>query len=388
MVLIQILVTVNIILVCWLLVQNKLGKGKSVNKAETEALKEYLTEQRRMEERLQQSHYQLMGVLGENNERVLERYGQFERIIGEQLLQHGHLLSDQMEKRLNQIENRVSERLDQSFERANETFQNILVRLAKIDEAQRKIESLSGDIVSLQHLLSDKKSRGTFGEVQLYQIISAVFGEKNDQVYKMQHQLSNGMIVDAMLFAPQPLGNLPIDSKFPLENYQRMMDRELDESVRDSAKRQFKIDIKKHIDDIADKYIAAEESSDQAVMFLPAEAIFAEINAYHPDLVAFSQTRRVWLVSPTTFMSTLTTIQVILNNLERDRHALVIQQELNKLGEEFKRYKGRWDKLSRHIETVSKDVKDIHITTEKIGNRFESISNVELDFMDKNEELK
>ena len=149
---------------------------------------------------------------------------------------------------------------------------------------------------------------------------------------------------------------------------------------RKIATKQFKQDVKKHIDDIAMKYITPEETSDQAILFLPAEAIFAEINAYHIDLIEYAQQRRVWLVSPTTLMSTLTTIQVIINNLERDRHALVIQQELNKLGDEFKRYKERWDKLSKHIDTVSKDVKEIHITTEKIGTRFDSISNVELDF--------
>ena len=216
--------------------------------------------------------------------------------------------------------------------------------------------------------------------MQLYQIMAAVFGEKNDRIYETQYKLSNGTIVDAMLHAPLPMGDLPIDSKFPLENYQRMMDRTLGEVERQLAEKQFKQDVKKHIDDIFNKYVTPQETSDQAVMFLPAEAIFAEINAYHPDLVAYSQRKRVWLVSPTTFMSTLTTIQVILNNLERDQHALIIQQELNKLGDEFKRYKERWDKLSKHIDSVSKDVKEIHITTEKIGTRFDAISNVELDF--------
>ena len=348
-------------------------------------------EQQRMEKRLQDANFQLSGSFNQANERVLERYGQFERVMRDQLNQHTSLVNQQLQSdfsKLNEriefnllrINDKVNERLDQSFNKTNETFQNILVRLAKIDEAQKKIESLSTDIVSLQNLLSDKKSRGTFGEVQLYQIMAAVFGEKNDRIYETQYKLSNGTIVDAMLHAPLPMGDLPIDSKFPLENYQRMMDRTLGEVERQLAEKQFKQDVKKHIDDIFNKYVTPQETSDQAVMFLPAEAIFAEINAYHPDLVAYSQRKRVWLVSPTTFMSTLTTIQVILNNLERDQHALIIQQELNKLGDEFKRYKERWDKLSKHIDSVSKDVKEIHITTEKIGTRFDAISNVELDF--------
>ena len=144
------------------------------------------------------------------------------------------------------INDKVNDRLDQSFNKTNETFQNILMRLAKIDEAQKKIETLSTDIVSLQTLLTDKKSRGTYGEVQLYQILVSVFGEKNNRLYQTQYRLSNGTIVDAILFAPTPLGNLPIDSKFPLENYQKMMDRSLLELERQTATKQFKQDVKKH----------------------------------------------------------------------------------------------------------------------------------------------
>lgn len=391
MTVVYILLIVVIFLLLLILIRQNLYTRSRQNPQLDLQVKQLLEEQQRMEKRLQDANFQLSGSFNQANERVLERYGQFERVMRDQLNQHTSLVNQQLQSdfsKLNEriefnllrINDKVNERLDQSFNKTNETFQNILVRLAKIDEAQKKIESLSTDIVSLQNLLSDKKSRGTFGEVQLYQIMAAVFGEKNDRIYETQYKLSNGTIVDAMLHAPLPMGDLPIDSKFPLENYQRMMDRTLGEVERQLAEKQFKQDVKKHIDDIFNKYVTPQQTSDQAVMFLPAEAIFAEINAYHPDLVAYSQRKRVWLVSPTTFMSTLTTIQVILNNLERDQHALIIQQELNKLGDEFKRYKERWDKLSKHIDSVSKDVKEIHITTEKIGTRFDAISNVELDF--------
>lgn len=386
-----VLLLVVIFLLLLILVRQNLNTRSRINPQIENQVKQLLEEQQRMEKRLQDSNYQLLSSFNQSNERVLERYGTFERALREQLSQHSTSVNQQLQTdftKLNEriefnllrINDKVNERLDQSFNKTNETFQNVLIRLAKIDEAQKKIESLSTDIVSLQNLLSDKKSRGTYGEVQLYQIMASVFGERNDRIYQTQYKLSNGTIVDAMLFAPQPMGNLPIDSKFPLENYQRMIDRDLNEVERQLAEKQFKLDVKKHIDDIYNKYVTPEETSDQAVLFLPAEAIFAEINAYHQDLVSYSQRKRVWLVSPTTFMSTLTTIQIILNNLERDQHALVIQQELNKLGEEFKRYKDRWDKLSKHIDSVSKDVKEIHITTEKIGSRFDAISNVELDF--------
>ena len=388
---IYVLLVVLIVLAFLILIRQNSNTSKRQYSLLEQQIKQIFEEQQRMEQRLQQSNFQMLDTVSQNNERVLERYSQFERTIRSQLLQHSTLvteqlqrdfrkLNEQIEVNLMRINDKVNDRLDQSFNKTNETFQNILMRLAKIDEAQKKIETLSTDIVSLQTLLTDKKSRGTYGEVQLYQILVSVFGENNNRLYQTQYRLSNGTIVDAILFAPTPLGNLPIDSKFPLENYQKMMDRSLLELERQTAMKHFKQDVKKHIDDIAIKYITPEETSDQAILFLPAEAIFAEINAYHIDLIEYAQQRRVWLVSPTTLMSTLTTIQVILNNLERDRHALVIQQELNKLGDEFKRYKERWDKLSKHIDSVSKDVKEIHITTEKIGTRFDSISNVELDF--------
>lgn len=289
-------------------------------------------------------------------------------------------LSEKQEERLNLMNEKVNERLDQNFERTNKTFTNILERLSKIDEAQKKIDSLSMDIVSLQGILTDKKTRGIFGEVNLKHIIASVFGEKNDNIYRLQYPFKNGTIVDCILFAPEPLGTIAIDSKFPLENYRNMVDKNISSFERNKYEKQFKADVKKHIDAISTKYIIPGVTSDQAIMFLPAEAIFAEINAYHPDIIDYAYKKRVWITSPTTLISTLTVIQMLLKNIERDKYTSVIHEELNKLGVEFTRYKDRWDKLSRSIETVSRDVNDIHTTTEKITKRFNSISKVELDF--------
>jgi DNA recombination protein RmuC len=165
-----------------------------------------------------------------------------------------------------------------------------------------------------------------------------------------------------------------------------MADRTLSERDRELATRAFKADMRRHVDDIATKYIIPGETSDQAVLFVPAEAIFAEINAYHQDIVDYAQTKRVWIASPTTLMSLLTTVQVLLRNVERDKYAKVIQDELSKLGAEFARYQERWDKLSRNIDTVHKSVKDIHVTSSKIGKRFEEISHVKLERIDASEE--
>lgn len=288
-------------------------------------------------------------------------------------------LNDKLEQRLIMINEKVNTRLDENFDKTNKTFSSVLERLSKIDEAQKKIDSLSSDIVSLQSVLTDKKSRGIYGEVNLSHILSSVFGEKNDKIYRLQYSFNNGTIADAVLFAPEPLGVVAIDSKFPLENYRIMVDKKRSVAEREQAAKLFKIDVKKHIDAIANKYIIEGVTSNQAIMFLPAEAIFAELNAYHNDIIEYAYKKRVWITSPTTLMSTLTTIEVIIKNIERDKYAKVIASELSKLSIEFSRYKERWDKLSRSIQTVSKDVEDIHTTTEKITKRFDSINKVEID---------
>lgn len=288
-------------------------------------------------------------------------------------------LNDRMEKKLTQINDKVNERLDDNFAKTNRTFTNILERLSKIDEAQKKIDTLSTDIVSLQSILTDKKSRGIFGEINLKHILVSIFGEKNDNVYRLQYTFPNTTIADAVIFAPEPLGTVAIDSKFPLEHYQKMVDKNLPQVDRNIAEKEFKVDVKKHIDAIAIKYIIPGVTSDQAIMFLPAEALFAEINAYHTDLIEYAHKRRVWICSPTTLISTFTIIEVLLKNMERDKYASIIHDELNKLGVEFGRYKERWDKLSRSIETVNKDIENIHVTTDKISKRFDSISKVELE---------
>ena len=286
--------------------------------------------------------------------------------------------TERLDNRLRLINDKVNERLDENFEKTNKTFTNVLERLSKIDEAQKKIDTLSGDIVSLQGVLTDKKTRGVFGEVNLENILSNVFGKNNTKVYQMQYTFNNGTIADSVLFTPEPLGTIAIDSKFPLEHYQIMVDRKNSAEVRNQAEKMFKTDMKKHIDAISSKYIIPGVTSDQAILFLPAEAIFAEVNAYHTDLLEYAYKKRVWITSPTTLISTLTTIQIIIKNIERDKFAKVIHSELRLLDEEFKRYKDRWDKLYRSIETVSKDVKDIHTTTDKITKRFNSINQVEM----------
>ena len=310
---------------------------------------------------------------------IIKEISDFKNDFSHSLTSDFNNQTEKLDTRLRLINDKVNERLDENFERTNKTFTNVLERLTKIDEAQKKIDNLSNDIVSLQGVLTDKKTRGIFGEVNLENILANVFGKNNNKIYQMQYTFNNGTIADSVLFTPEPLGTIAIDSKFPLEHYQIMVDKKNSQELRLQAEKLFKSDMKKHIDAISSKYIIPGVTSDQAILFLPAEAIFAEVNAYHTELLEYAYKRKVWITSPTTLISTLTTIQVILKNIERDKFAKIIHQELSLLDSEFKRYKERWDKLYRSIETVSRDVKDIHTTTDKITKRFNSINQVEME---------
>ena len=293
----------------------------------------------------------------------------------EQMTKRIDVLTNATDKRLQEISGQVEKRLTEGFEKTTKTFSDILQRLALIDDAQKKITELSTNVVSLQEVLNDKRSRGAFGEVQLNGLIRNVLPE---QSFKLQHTLSNGKIADCVLFLPEPTGNVVVDSKFPLESYRKMMDFELAESDRKAAQRQFKIDIKKHINDISGKYLIDNETADGAIMFIPAEAIFAEIHGHQSDLVEYANKKRVWLASPTTLMAILTTARSVLKDEATRKQVHIIQAHLSDLAQDFDRFKSRFANLAKHIDQAAVDVKQIHTSADKISNRFEKIEKVEL----------
>ncbi len=284
-------------------------------------------------------------------------------------------LSKTVDGRLEQIGGKVNERLDEGFKKTNETFVSVMARLATIDEAQKKIDGLTTNMVSLQELLGDKRSRGAFGEVQLEGLVRNIMPP---QSYEMQYTLPNGSRADCVLKLPEPTGMVAVDSKFPLENYHRMFDA-ASPAEKSLAEKQFKADIKKHVDDIASKYIIAEVTSDGAVMFVPAEAVFAEIHAHHPDVVDYAMQRRVWVVSPTTLMAVLNTARAVMKDVETRKQVHIIKDELGKLGREFGRFDERMKKLADHIRQAHEDAQDVHTTSQKISRRFVSIEQVELE---------
>ena len=293
-----------------------------------------------------------------------------------QLIASVETLTKSVDKRLEAITGKVQERLDEGFKKTNQTFISVMERLATIDEAQKKIDGLTTNMVSLQELLGDKRSRGAFGELQLEGLIKNILPPDS---YSFQHTFSKGVRADCVLFLPDPTGTVAVDSKFPMENYQKMFDVNLTDIDKAKAQKQFKLDVKKHINDIASKYIITDETSDGAVMFLPAEAVFAEIHAYHPELIQDAMAKKVWLVSPTTLMAVLNTARAVLKDVETRKQVHIIKSELGKLGKEFDRFDTRMKKLADNIRQAHENAQDVHITSQKITQRFTQIEKVELE---------
>ena len=280
-----------------------------------------------------------------------------------------------VDSRLEQIGGKVSERLDEGFKKTNQTFIDVMARLATIDEAQKKIDGLTTNVVSLQELLGDKRSRGAFGEVQLEALVRNVLPVSS---FAMQYTFENGTRADCALFLPDPTGTVAVDSKFPLENYHRMFDSKLSDAEQLLAEKQFKLDVKKHVDDIANKYIISNVTSDGAVMFIPAEAVFAELHAYHADVIEYAMSKRVWVVSPTTLMAVLNTARAVLKDVETRKQVHVIKEELGKLSKDFGRFDVRMKKLADNIRQAHENAQEVHISSQKITNRFAQIERVEL----------
>jgi DNA recombination protein RmuC len=294
----------------------------------------------------------------------------------EQLGKRVETLTQTTDNRLKEINQQVEKRLAEGFEKTTATFSDVVKRLALIDAAQQKITELSTNVVSLQDILNDKRSRGAFGEVQLSALIRNVLPEQH---FSFQHTLNNGKRADCILFLPEPTGNIVIDAKFPLENFRLLNDSALTLAERTASEAQFKKDIRKHIQDIADKYIIEGETADGAMMFIPAEAVFAEIHARHQDLIDFSHRAKVWMVSPTTMMAVLTTARAVLKDTATRKQLNIIQDHLRMLAKDFVRFQKRMDDVAGHIAKAHSEVDQVHISAKKITARFGQIEKVELE---------
>ena len=326
-------------------------------------------------ERVEQIMRELEKELREDVDKVRQRVDESLERSGRQLGERFKELVATDERRLGEISGRVEERLDKGFEKTTSVFSEVQKRLALIDKAQEEMAALSGNVVSLKEILADKRSRGAFGEVQLSGLITNVMPPNS---YAEQYTFGSGVRADCVLFLPEPTGTLCIDSKFPLESYQVMASPDRSDPERKQAEQQFRQDIKKHIKDIAEKYIIPGETADGAVMFIPAEAVFAEIHARFPDLVETAQQARVWLTSPTTMMAVLTTSRAVLKDAATRKQVHIIQDHLVALSKDFERFQSRMGNLAKHIDQANRDVEEVHTSARKISSRFEKIEKVEL----------
>ena len=284
------------------------------------------------------------------------------------LLQH-------MEKRLQQVNHQMTENLQGSARRTAHSLGELQERLKTIDKAQENITKLSGDVLSLQDILSNKQTRGAFGEIQLNDIVGKALPKDS---YGLQVTLSNGKRADCLIHLPNPPGPIVIDSKFPLEAYEALRRAETQAQLNEAA-RMLRTAVKAHIKAISEKYILEGETADGALMFLPSEAVYAELHANFPELVREGFAARVWIVSPTTCMATLNTMRAILKDARMREQAGAIRRELGLLYADVERLGTRVENLDRHFGQAAKDLSDIKISADKAGRRARRLDNFDFE---------
>ncbi len=314
---------------------------------------------------------QRVQALGEGQERLA---GGLHHVSEAQAKQQTSMLQ-LMEKRLADVQLQMNENLQGSARRTAHSLGELQQRLTAIDKAQENITKLSGDVLSLQDILSNKQTRGAFGEIQLNDIVSKALPSDS---YTLQATLSNGRRADCLIHLPNPPGPIVIDSKFPLEPYEALRNANTDWELNEAA-RQLRTAVKKHIKDISEKYIIEGETADGALMFLPSEAVYAELHANFSELVREGFSARVWIVSPTTCMATLNTMRAILKDARMREQAGAIRRELGLLYQDVDRLGTRVENLDRHFTQAAKDITEIKISADKAGKRARRLDNFDFE---------
>jgi DNA recombination protein RmuC len=291
-------------------------------------------------------------------------------------------LKSTIDQRIASINLIVEERFEKGFKDANTTFIDIAKRVEVIDEAQKNIQLLSQEMISLKNILSNNQARGAFGEYQLSQLLQSVFGV-NDRLYQMQYTLKEGaenVRADAVVFMPKPNGMIPIDSKFPYSAYSQLFEnKELTKEEEQKIITAFGQDVKKHINDISKKYIIPPLTTDYAFMFVPSDGILTLLHSKLVNIVEYAREKNVTIVSPTTIIPLLSSFKAFIIDSERNKYTSLITEELIKLSKEFNRFSDDWLKLSRAIDSVKKNSDQVNTRVEKIHNRFHDIKNVGLE---------
>lgn len=280
-----------------------------------------------------------------------------------------------MEQRLAEVQRQMGESLHGTATRTAHSLGELQQRLETIDKAQANIEKLSGNVLGLQDILSNKQTRGAFGEIQLHDIVLKALPSDS---YTMQATLSNGRRADCLIHLPNPPGPIVIDSKFPLEAYEALR-RAQGQADLDLAARQLRQAVRTHIKAISERYILEGETADGALMFLPSEAVYAELHANFPELIRDGFAARVWIVSPTTCMATLNTMRAVLKDARMREQAGAIRKELALLYQDVSRLGDRVANLDRHFGQAAKDIEEIRISSEKAGRRARRLDNFDFE---------
>ncbi|PCI33491.1 MAG: DNA recombination protein RmuC [Alphaproteobacteria bacterium] len=278
-------------------------------------------------------------------------------------------------ERLDKVSQRMGDSLEKGSKTTTDALGDLKAKLAVIDQAQKNITELSSQMMSLQDILDNKQARGAFGEIQLNDLVSQILPPS---AYEFQAQMSNGRRADCLIKLPNPPGSIVVDAKFPLESYHLLRNAKDDGEKRTAISR-FKADILKHVKDISEKYIINGETAESALMFLPSEAVYAELHANFSDVVTKSYRAKVWIVSPTTLMATLNTVRAVLKDARMREQAGVIQKEVTTLLQDVVRLDGRVEKLRIHFNQADKDIALIETSSRKVMSRGEKIENLQLE---------
>ncbi|MEQ9590474.1 MAG: DNA recombination protein RmuC [Parvibaculaceae bacterium] len=309
------------------------------------------------------------------NQALNERLDAVSQRLNQSLTENTQKTNQTLNERLEKVSKNLTETSLKNREQLGEQLGMLNTRLAVIGEAQKKLDSLTTEVVGLQEVLGNKQARGAFGEIQLNDLVTSALPPS---AYSFQTPLSNKSRPDCLIKLPNPPGSIAVDSKFPLDSYRRLVDAS-DETAKLAATRQLRTDVQKHIKDISEKYIIPGETAESALMFLPSEAVYAELHARFADVVDQGYKARVWIVSPTTLMATLNTVRAVLKDAQMREQAHVIQAEVGKLLEDVSRLDARVDKLKGHFAQAEKDIRDIETSTAKITRKGERIKEVELE---------
>jgi DNA recombination protein RmuC len=282
---------------------------------------------------------------------------------------------ENLDTRLANVSERVGQSIEQTQEKTGKNLLELRERLSVIDAAQNNIKALAGEVSGLQSVLSNKQARGAFGEKQMQDLIRTFLPPR---AYDFQATLSNKSRVDALIYMPEGHGDVAVDSKFPMESWRRMVAAENTQEI-ETAQRGFRADMRKHIRDISQKYLLAGETYELALLFLPSDAIFTELHTHFDAVVDEGFNQRVVIVSPTTFMATLHTMQAVMNDADIQKNAAVIKTEVAILAKDVSRLDDRVNALQRHFEQAGKDIELIQTSTKKITSRAGKIGKVEFD---------